>query len=155
MPADKHISHHKLTEKQRLYLKHYGLTMNRKESAIKAGYPERDAEKRASAIMNNPNVQKYLGKITKKHNEQIEKNEGAALHSLISKLDAIAEAGTTYEKLTDLATPSHAIAAMSEKAKLMGYYAPEKSLNINIATDIQEAMRINQGIKEKEKEIDY
>jgi phage terminase small subunit len=157
--AHKHAMQQKLTEKHRLFLNHYAETGKRKESAIKAGYPERDAEKRASQILKKPNIKKYMGKIVKNHNLELNKqmdNEiGIPFDHLLNKLDQIIEAGTTQDKLDNLATPSHALQAIAEQSKLMGLYAPEKNVNVNIDLEMNKAYELTQAIKEKEKERDY
>jgi phage terminase small subunit len=55
-----------LTGKQYLFCKHYALTQNASDAAIKAGYAAKSAAQNASALLNNPNIQSYLATLQTK-----------------------------------------------------------------------------------------
>jgi len=49
-----------LNDKQLLFVKHYLMTFNAKQSAIAAGYSERTAESQGSRLLSNVKVEKYI-----------------------------------------------------------------------------------------------
>jgi phage terminase small subunit len=144
-------SSHSLTEKQKSFLKHYTQGLSPKEAAIKAGYNPRDAYKRSNEILKNPAFKIHLGRGLKRLVDSEQKEIANDLKITLNVLERVIEAGTTEEKLEKLATPANALTAVSEKAKLLGMYTPEKSININVDIEMGRTQRLNELIKEKER----
>ena len=150
-PSNKWTNAHPLTDMQKAFIKYYTQGLQPKEAAIKAGYNPRDAHKRANEILKKPAC-KGIVKIGLQRLAETEQRQVASdLKATLNVLDKVIEAGTTPEKLETLATPSHALTATDIKAKILSFYAPEKSVNINVDVDIAEGQRLTEMIKEKEK----
>jgi len=141
----------KLTPKQKLFLKFYSQGLNPTDAAIQAGYSAKDAYKRAYENLKNPILQKFIAKGAKKVIETQVNELADDLTVTLNVLDRVIGAGTTDDKLNQLAGPGHALTAISEKAKLLGMYQPEKKLNVHLDVDFEKAQRLNQLIKEKDR----
>lgn len=150
-PANKWTNAHPLTDMQKAFVKYYTQGLQPKDAAIKAGYNPRDAYKRANEILKKPEV-KGIVKIGLQRLAETEQRQVANdLKITLNVLDKVIEAGTTPEKLETLATPGHALTATDIKAKILSFYAPEKSINVNVDVDITEGQRLTEMIKQKEK----
>jgi len=148
-PRVKHELNFSLTDKQSLFLKYYSETLDKKQSAIRAGYPERDAHKRAHAILANKQVKMQLGKIIKRVVAKEDSDMETQLSKTLNVLDTIIQSGTTEDKLAE-ANVGHALMAISKKADILGLNAPDKSINVNVDMEMDRTQRLNEMIKSKE-----
>ena len=149
--AKRYQNSHPLTDKQKAFLKHYTQGLNPKEAAIQAGYNPRDAHKRAHEILKKPEFKKFVANGLKRLSKTQENEIDNDLRKTLSTVEDIIINGTTPEKLERLATPSHALAAIDIKAKIKSFYAPEKSINVNVDIEVARTQRLTESIKEKER----
>lgn len=142
---------HPLTDKQKAFIKHYTQGLSPKEAAIQAGYNPRDARKRANEILKKPEAKRHVGLGLKRLADSEHKEIATDLKVTLNILRDIRDHGTTPEKLEKLATPAHALNAMDMEAKILSFYAPEKSINVNVDIEMEKTQRLNDLIKEKER----
>jgi phage terminase small subunit len=72
----------KLTDKQRLFVKHYILTRNATQSAIKAGYSERTARSIGQRLLTNVDIKKAI----EKRFEKVEQPLDTSIDNLVKQL---------------------------------------------------------------------
>ena len=147
----RYINAHPLTEMQKLFIKYYAEGCGPKEAAIKAGYNPRDAYKRANEILKKPACKGIIAIGVKRATESTNKEIAEGLKTTLGVVRSIIEAGTTPEKLEKMVTPGHVLSAIDIEAKILGFYAPEKSFNVNVNMEIERTQRLNELIKEKER----
>lgn len=83
----------KLTAKQQLFVKHYLVTLNATQAAIKAGYSEKCAGSQGEENMNKPAIMKAINKAMDKRAKKLDITADSVLKMITESTQALVDEG--------------------------------------------------------------
>jgi hypothetical protein len=135
-----------LTQKQLTFLNMYLKSGDKRYSIAYAGFPVKNALAAANRILVKPPAQEYLAKAREKAAQVVRWEFDAKIKKLKQiALVAMPDSAKDFKGKS----PDIAIRAIAEANKMQGDYSPEKRVNMNIDTDIEEAKKLTRELIEK------
>lgn len=127
-----------MSPKRKRFCEEYAVDFNGKRAAMRAGYSPKSATVQASMMLDDPEVQVYLAKLTKKQQERIELTAQRVLdelarlafHDIGSYYRRNAKGALVLKDIDDLTLDQRAAVAEYDPAKnLMRLYSKDPSLD--------------------------
>lgn len=141
----------KLTHKQQAFCDIYlnnGFVAT--QAAVAAGFSKKNADKISSQLLGKTRVKEYIDKNMALRKKKME----SKFDWVIKRLEVCAELAMPFDEKTGIAELKNhkaLLGALSEMNKMIGHYAPDKSINAHMVTETEQD-KMSDLIKKYERE---